>query len=61
MPSNLPGGTSLAGDGLFHGDESTFIRGSVLCGILILFKCGGLPLVVGSVFADDSSHPQPKI
>ena len=57
MPSNLPGGTSLADDGLFHGDESTFIRGSVLRGILILFKCGGLPLVVGSVFADDSSHP----
>ena len=49
MPSNLSGSTFLAGDGLFHGDESKFIGGSVFSGAIILFKCGSLPLVVGSI------------
>ena len=57
MPSNSLGRTSLAGDGLFQDGESNFIVGSVLCCVLILFKSGGLSLVVGSTLAGDSSHP----
>ena len=57
MPSNLPNGTSLAGDGSFYGDESTFIGGSVYSVVLILIKFCGLPLGVISVLADDSSYP----